>query len=98
MIYLDSPAPYEKIIQQTEDEQIRLVVNVFRGTEYISLRKYYLDFDEEWKPTRNGITMKVDFENTRRLFEGLVDILSLAESKSVLEEQFKEQLDEIYLP
>jgi hypothetical protein len=42
--------------------------------------------------------MKVDFENTRRLFEGLVDILSLAESKSVLEEQFKEQLDEIYLP
>ena len=98
MIDLDSPASYEKIIQQTEDEQIRLVVNVFRGTEYISLRKYYLDFDEEWKPTRNGITMKVDFENTRRLFEGLVDILSLAESKSVLEEQFKEQLDEIYLP
>ena len=98
MIDLYSPAPYEKIIQQTEDEQIRLVVNVFRGTEYISLRKYYLDFDEEWKPTRNGITMKVDFENTRRLFEGLVDILSLAESKSVLEEQFKEQLDEIYLP
>ena len=98
MIDLDSPAPYEKIIQQTDDVQIRLVVNVFRGTEYISLRKYYLDFDEEWKPTRNGITMKVDFENTRRLFEGLVDILSLAESKSVLEEQFKEQLDEIYLP
>ena len=98
MIDLDSPAPYEKITQQTDDEQIRLVVNVFRGTEYISLRKYYLDFDEEWKHTRNGITMKVDFENTRRLFEGLVDILSLAESKSVLEEQFKEQLDEIYLP
>jgi hypothetical protein len=42
--------------------------------------------------------MPIDFDNTRNLFEGLVDILSLAESKSVLEEQFKDQLDEIYLP
>ncbi len=98
MIDLDSPSPYDKIIQQTEDEQVRLVVNVFRGTEYISLRKYYLDFDEEWKPTRNGITMKVDFENTRRLFEGLVEILSLAESKTILEDEFKDILDQIYLP
>ena len=98
MIDFTAPAIYEKMIQETEYEQIRLVVSTFRDVEYISLRKYYLDFDEEWKPTRNGITMKVDFENTRRLFEGLVDILSLAESKSVLEEQFKEQLDEIYLP
>ncbi len=98
MIDLDSPSPYDKIIQQTEDEQVRLVVNVFRGTEYISLRKYYLDFDEEWKPTRNGITMKVDFVNTRRLFEGLVEILSLAESKTILEDEFKDILDQIYLP
>src|SRR5210317_811689 len=98
MIDLDSPAPYEKIIQQTEDEQIRLVVNVFRGTEYLSLRKYYLDFNEEWLPSRNGITMPIDFDNTRNLFEGLVDILSLAESKTILEQEFKEILDQIYLP
>ena len=98
MIDLDTPSTYEKIIQQTEDEQVRLVINTFRGTEYISLRKYYLSFDEEWLPTKQGITMPIDFDNTRNLFEGLVDILSLAESKSVLEEQFKEQLDQIYLP
>tara|TARA_Y100001938_G_C8097158_1_gene438915 strand:+ start:5296 stop:5592 length:297 start_codon:yes stop_codon:yes gene_type:complete len=98
MIDLDTPSTYEKIIQQTEDEQVRLVINTFRGTEYISLRKYYLSFDEEWLPTKQGITMPIDFDNTRNLFEGLVDILSLAESKSVLEEQFKDQLDQIYLP
>ena len=97
MIDLDTPSTYEKIIQQTEDEQVRLVINTFRGTEYISLRKYYLSFDEEWLPTKQGITMPIDFDNTRNLFEGLVDILSLAESKSVLEEQFKDQLDQIYL-
>jgi len=96
MIDLDSPAPYEKIIQQTEDEQIRLVVNVFRGTEYISLRKYYLDFEEEWKPSKEGISMAIDFSNTRELFIGLTEILSLAESKEVIEEHFADLIQDIY--
>ena len=74
-----------------------LVVSTFRGVEYISLRKYYLDFEEEWQPSKDGITMPIDFDNTRSLFEGLVEILSLAESKNILEKEFKDVLDEIYL-
>lgn len=89
---------YEKVIQETEYEQIRLVVSTFRDVEYLSLRKYYLDFEEEWKPTKEGITMPIDFDNSRNLFEGLVEILSLAESKTILEQEFKEILDQIYLP
>jgi len=42
--------------------------------------------------------MPIDMENTRNLFQGLVEILSLAESKAILEEQFKDLLDNIYLP
>jgi hypothetical protein len=97
MINLDAPAIYEKIIQETEHEQVRLVINTFRDTEYISLRKYYLDFDEEWKPSNQGITIPIDMENTRNLFQGLVEILSLAESKAIIEENFRDLLDEIYL-
>src|SRR5210317_1746156 len=97
MIDLDVPAIYEKVIQETEHEQIRLVINTFRDTEYISLRKYYLDFDEEWKPSNQGITIPIDMENTRNLFQGLVEILSLAESKAIIEENFRDLLDEIYL-
>jgi|TARA_R110001592_G_scaffold88415_8_gene260428 hypothetical protein len=97
MIDLDAPAIYEKIIHETEADQVRLVVNTFRDVEYISLRKYYMDFDEEWKPTRQGVTMVLDFDNSRNLFEGLVEILSLAESKAILEDNFKDLLDEIYL-
>ena len=97
MIDLDIPPIYEKSIQESGTEQVRLVISNFRGVEYISLRKYYLDFDEEWKPSNQGITMPIDFENTRNLFEGLVEILSLAESKAILEENFKDLLDQIYL-
>jgi len=97
MIDLSAPSMYEKVIQETEYEQIRLVVSTFRDVEYLSLRKYYLDFEEEWKPTKEGITMPIDFDNSRNLFEGLVEILSLAESKTILEQEFKEILDQIYL-
>ncbi len=97
MIDLNAPAIYEKVIEETDTEQVRLVINTFRDVEYISLRKYYIDFDEEWKPTRQGVTMALDLTNSKRLFEGLVEILSLAESKAILEDNFKDLLDEIYL-
>jgi|TARA_B100000497_G_scaffold100109_1_gene113422 TPP-dependent indolepyruvate ferredoxin oxidoreductase alpha subunit len=97
MIDLEAPSVYEKIIQESQHDQLRLVVSTFRGVEYLSLRKYYLDFDEEWKPSNQGITIPIDMENTRNLFQGLVEILSLAESKAIIEENFRDLLDEIYL-
>ncbi len=96
---LHEPAPvYEKIIHYNEDKetQIRLTVNTFRGIEYLHIRKYYLGFEEIWMPSADGIAMELDFNNSRELFSGLVEILSLAESKSILEEFFKEQIDEMY--
>jgi hypothetical protein len=97
MIDLEAPSVYEKIIQESEHDQLRLIVSTFRDVEYLSLRKYYLDFDEEWKPSNQGITIPIDMENTRNLFQGLVEILSLAESKAIIEENFRDLLDEIYL-
>ncbi len=94
----EAPPIYEKEIHYNEDrhEKIFLTVNTFRGIEYLSIRKYYQDFDEEWKPSREGITMAIDFNNSKSLFEGLVEIISLAEAKDVLETHFKDTLDEIY--
>lgn len=90
---------YERVIHydQVKEIQLRLTVNVFRGVEYLSIRKYYLSFDEEWLPTRDGVSMPLDLENSRELFTALVEIISLAESKEILETHFKEQIDNIYL-
>lgn len=94
----EAPALYEKLIHYNEakHEKVFLSINTFREVEYLSIRKYYLDFDEEWKPTKDGVSMVVDFDNTRALFEGLVEILSLTEVKGILETHFKEVLDELY--
>ena len=95
----EAPEVYEKIISENEEgtEQVKLTINTFYDVEYMHLRKYYLDFDGDFKSSKDGIAMKLDFNNSRGLFEGLVEILSLAESKSILETHFKDILDEIYL-
>jgi len=94
----EAPALYEKLIHYNEDrhEKVYLSINTFRDVEYLSIRKYYQDFDEEWKPTKDGVSMVLDFENSKALFEGLVEILSLSEVKGILETHFKEILDELY--
>ena len=96
MIDFSTPSIYERVINEKDNLQIRLVINTFRGVEYLSLRKYYLDFDEEWLPSKEGISIPLDLDNTQELFTWLVEILSLAESKSIIENEFKEILDEIY--
>jgi hypothetical protein len=87
---------YSRIIHETEDYQVRLTINRFRGTEYLHVRKYFLDFSEEWMPSKDGVAMPLDLSNSKELFIGLVEILSLAESKDVILSNFKELLQDIY--
>lgn len=94
-----APETYERVIHYDEDKevQVRLTINTFRGIEYLHLRKYYLDFNEEWKPTPEGVAMPLDFSNSRELFIGLTEILSLAESREIIEEQFQDLINNLYL-
>ena len=66
----EAPAVYEKVIHYNEAKelQVRLTINTFRGIEYLHVRKYYLDFTEEWKPSPEGVAMELDFNNSRELF------------------------------
>lgn len=94
-----APPVYERILyyDEAKDIQIRLVVNSFRGIEYLHLRRYYRDFDGNWSPSVEGVAYPLDFENSKELFIGMMEVLSLAESKELLETHFKEVLDNIYL-
>ena len=89
---------YEKIILEQENKEIqwRLVVSTFREVEYIHLRKYYLDFEVEYKPTKEGACIPFELTSLSNLFEALVEILSLAESKGSIETHFKELLRDLY--
>lgn len=87
---------YYRVIHETPDKQIRLVINEFRDIEYLHLREYYLDFDEVWLPSNKGVSMPLTLENSKELFAGLLEILSLGESKELILETFKELIEETY--
>ena len=93
-----SPEVYERVIHYDKERelQVRLTISTFRGVEYIHVRKYFLSFDEEWCPTPDGIAFPLDMDNTRELFRGLVEILSLAESKEIIQDEFSELLQDLY--
>lgn len=87
---------FSRIVHQADDKQIRLTVNEFRGVEYIHLREYYQDFEENWCPSKKGVAMPLDLNNSKELFTGLIEILSLAEAKEVILEHFQELIRNIY--
>jgi hypothetical protein len=89
---------YSRIVYYDElkDIQVRIGINEFRGVEYLFLRKYYRDFEGEFRPSNEGVNMPLGIENSREMFAGLVEILSLAESKQVIIDEFKELIEATY--
>jgi len=87
---------YSRIITSDGFKQVRLYINEFREQEYLHIREYYLDFDEEWKPTPKGISIPLEIETSKELFIAISEIISLAESKKVLEEVFGDTIKSIY--
>jgi hypothetical protein len=82
----EAPEAYSRVIHYDtiKEVQVRLTINTFRGVEYMHLRKYY-------------IALPLDLSNSRELFIGLVEILSLAESKEIIQEHFSDLIQELYI-
>ena len=49
-----------KTIERGPGQQIHIRLVTFRGREYLDLRNFYLDDNEEWKPTRKGIAVPLE--------------------------------------
>jgi hypothetical protein len=88
------PEFYEKLIYENEPKgyQLKLVVNEFRGVQYIHLRKYFLSYEGEFIPSREGVSMEASIHNILSLLEGLMEICSFEESDATILEFFSEKL------
>lgn len=87
---MDSNILYNKLIEENMDKgfQVRLVVNDFRETTYIQLRKYFLSYEGEWIPSREGISIPASFENIRAILDGLLDVCASAEGEAIITEYY----------
>jgi hypothetical protein len=90
-IIMDSNIQYEKLIEENMDKgfQVRLVVNDFRETTYIQLRKYFLSYEGEWVPSREGVSIPASLENMRAIIDGMLDICAKAEGEEIIQHYYQ---------
>jgi hypothetical protein len=83
---------YEKLIEENLDKgyQLRLVVTDFKEVLYLQIRKYFLSYEGEWIPSREGVSMPASIENIQNLLAGVLDICAKAEGKEVVNFFYKQ--------
>jgi hypothetical protein len=83
---VDSNILYERLIEENLEKgfQVKLVVNDFREVTYIQLRKYFLTYEGDWQPSKEGISIPASIENIHSLLYGLLDICAKAEGEEVI--------------
>jgi hypothetical protein len=83
---MDENIQFSKIIDENMDKgfQIRLAVNDFRDTTYIQLRKFFLSYEGEWVPSREGVSIPASTENIYAILDGLFEICSVAEGEEII--------------
>ena len=94
----ESPILSEVITEDMEKyEQVRLVLQEFRGQQYLHVRKYYLDFEGEWMPTKTGICFVVTLDSVYSMFISLVKMLADSEVlHALLEHGDADELERIF--
>ena len=85
---MDDNIHYSKVINENLEKgfQVRLVINEFRDVLYFQLRKYFLSYDAEWIPSKEGISMPAELENIYAVLDGLLEVCSIAEGREIIEE------------
>jgi len=78
---LDSNILYNRLIEENLEKgyQVHLVVNEFRGVIYIQLRKYFLTYEGDWLPSKEGISIPASITNIKSILDGLLEICAVAE-------------------
>ena len=96
----ESPIQYEKTIYENEAKayQLRLVVNEFRGVQYIHLRKYFLTYEGEYQASKEGISMEAGLSNIYSLLDGLLEIVSHEEAIEAVNTYFSNKIIDLQKP
>lgn len=49
-----------KVHEKSRGETIEVYIGEYRGTKYLHIREWYLDKDQESKPTKKGVAIPIE--------------------------------------
>lgn len=81
----------ERVLFTNEEKafQYRFTINEFRGETYLSIRKYFQDFEGEFVPSKEGASFPLTLESLFNLLDGIMEACSKAEINEELDAYFK---------
>lgn len=88
---------YEKLIFENEEKgfQYKLTVSEFREVQYLHVRKYFLSYEGEYVPTKEGASIPATIQNIFALLDGLIEICANEESVDVITEYFGNKISQL---
>lgn len=91
----ESTVEYEKLIYENEPKayQLKLVYNTYRDVPYVHIRKYFLSFEGEYIPSKEGISMEATLSNVTALVDGLMELCSKAEAREIIDKYYEKHKD-----
>lgn len=100
MFMSEEPELYEKLIYDNQDKfyQLRLVVNEFRGKQYVHVRKYFQTYEGDYQASREGISMEASMGNILSLLDGLMEVVSKEEASESITRHFGNKILELREP
>lgn len=87
---------YEKLIYENLDKgyQYRLTYSTFREVEYVHVRKYFLSYEGDFIPSKEGASIPATIQNTYNLLEGLLDVCSRLEGWDAIKNKLKTKISD----
>jgi hypothetical protein len=81
---------YEKLIYHNEDKfyQLRLTVSEFKDKYYVNIRKYFQTYEGDFQASKEGVSMEASMGNISALLEGLLEIVSNEEGRTLITELY----------
>ena len=88
---------YEKLIYENVDKfyQLRLTISDFRDKQYVNIRKYFLSYEGDYIPSKEGISMEASITNVHSLLEGLIELCSKEEAKDLMTKYFGDRISDL---
>lgn len=88
---------YEKLIYENLDKfyQLKLTVSEFKDKYYVNVRKYFQTYEGDFMPSKEGVSMEASISNIASLLEGLLEIVSNEEGRTLIKQVYEKHVNEV---
>jgi hypothetical protein len=93
----DSEELFSRTIYENELKgfQLRVVANLFRDVEYLHIRKYFLTFEGEYAPSKEGISIPMSIQNIYAILDSLIELCAKAETVDSITKHFQDKISDL---